>query len=166
MCVDAMVAKEKSRKNTTKTCGVDQTEESVMKNGKSVHMSNVKTMYRESCIPCERKRRKQAKFRMLKRYNGLCAEGNRDPLAAAMAPTNTTQYLMEMVYEDMRRDTLNPYILQENMFNHSFPDQYVPSAYDDYPIFTHRMDASTDGEYGRTMDFQLKDFEKVYMTEM
>lgn len=71
--------------------------------------------------------------------------------AAAMAPENTTQYLMSNVYEDMEANAQAAAV------------SYVtPAHIYDEPLSPSSVYAALDSDYERSLAFQQRDFEEVF----
>lgn len=78
------------------------------------------------------------------------ATGNQRHLTVAMAPRNTTQYLMDLVYAE-RLDVS----MEACDVSHDFSMQSnVP--------FDERVFSMSDSDYDRSLDFQQRDFESVF----
>lgn len=76
---------------------------------------------------------------------------NRHP-PGAMAPENTTQYLMSNVYEDMKTDTVQAAPVSNETSAHLYGESLSPSS-----VYT-----ALDSGYESCLAFQQSDFEEVF----
>ncbi|TDG96658.1 hypothetical protein EPR50_G00231260 [Perca flavescens] len=72
--------------------------------------------------------------------------------SGAMAPENTTQYLMGNVYEDMKANIQTAAVSQETSnVTHLYNDSLLPSVY-----------AAVESDYESCLAFQQRDFEEAF----
>lgn len=74
------------------------------------------------------------------------------PPPGAMAPENTTQYLMSNAYEDMKPDNVQTETVSYETSSHLYGESLSPSS-----VFT-----ALDSGYESCLAFQQRDFEEVF----